>query len=175
MNWVNYVNWTDETALPTASDPAYIRLGIIEEAHECLAAYCALQAAIYGREKRMLRGDPPEVLEAKAAAIAQLREQVIEELGDLAWSVARSMRPLGYAHWPSGEGYVALWRIESMLKCCEREQEPKPTLYASLLWYVLEFMSANVERLSLEDVLDANVKKLVARKAAGTIKGEGSR
>ena len=39
MTWQQYVEFTSTTALPIASNPEYLRLGVIEEAYEALEAY----------------------------------------------------------------------------------------------------------------------------------------
>lgn len=170
MTWHDYVLFTSTTALPVASDPEYLRLGVLEEAHEALAAYHAWQAAVRGREKRVLRGDAPEVLRAKDIAASRACAQLIEELGDLAWYVARMSaqkltrhvlppaRKLG-----GGISHVATALVEfGDFSNCH-----------TAMTLLVEFLT--LSGIHLNTVLDANVAKLTARKSAGTIQGEGTR
>lgn len=163
MNWSDYVAFTATTALPGTDDPNYLRLGILEEAHEALAAYATWQAAIHGRAKRVLRGDPPHVLQAKADATEIARRQLVEEIGDLAWYVAR----LGSDE-PSPVYSANL--IDVCMDLLDFADEPSEADAVALLSRLL-----TLSGVELSTVLDINVAKLTARKSAGTIKGEGSR
>lgn len=173
MTWQQYVEFTATTALPVASDPEYLRLGVLEEAYEALEAYSACCAAIHGKQKRILRGDAPNVLQAKDDAIAIAKRRLVEELGDLAWYVARTCAlhtsttyrdELQCSYEENALKDVA-FRI-GRLSC-----SPNTALVASLLLSGMVELSG----VSLETVLDVNVAKLTARKSAGTIQGEGER
>lgn len=173
MTWQQYVEFTATTALPVASDPEYLRLGVLEEAYEALEVYSALQAAIHGKQKRVLRGDAHNVLQAKDEAIAIAKRRLVEELGDLAWYVARlykttitevSLRQIS----PAAE-ICTVSRVRELVYDMESKHatiEPG--------WSVL-CVSLYLAGVSLETVLDANVAKLTARKLSGTIQGEGER
>lgn len=170
MTWHDYVLFSESTALPVASDPEYLRLGVLEEAYEALEAYSACCAAIHGRQKRVLRGDAPNVLQAKDDAIAIAKRRLIEELGDLAWYVARMSaqkltrhvlppaRKLG-----GGISHVANALVEfgDFSNC-----------YTAMTLLV-EFLT--LSGIHLNTVVETNVAKLTARKADGTITGEGKR
>lgn len=167
MKWSEYVEFTAATSLPGTDNPEYLRLGILEEAHEALAAYASLQAAIYGRAKRVLRGDPANVLQAKTDAAVIAYRQLVEELGDLAWYVARMMA--------NGKQYcipaIMSPNIGNVARAIRTfEARPFAEYAADLL---AEFLDLALVELNV--VLDANVIKLTTRKAAGTIQGEGSR
>ena len=165
MTWADYVSWTDTTALPITADPEYIRLGVLEEAHECLIAYSAMQAAIFGHQKRVLRGDPESVLQAKKDAVAKARAQLVEEMGDLAWYVARMGCKRGYLNVELDS------RLTDVSEALWNFVESQDALNAMMLFE--EMLSMSGEELDV--VLRANVEKLTARKSAGTITGEGSR
>ena len=175
MTWQQYVEFTATTALPVASDPEYLRLGVLEEAHEALAAYHAWQAAVRGREKRVLRGDAPEVLRAKDIAASRACAQLIEELGDLAWYVAR-MDALGIARDSDGSGVpmgpCAMEFHKHLRRIHDFNLTHGRVLYLGLTMLTLGAELADVE---LDDIFNANVAKLTARKSAGTIQGEGTR
>ena len=163
MTWADYVSWTATTALPITADPEYIRLGVMEEAFECLIAYSAMQAAIYGRQKRVLRGDAESVLQAKEDAIAKARAQFVEELGDLAWYVARlgSDEPA-----PTYSSHL----VDVCMDLSDFTEEPSEADAVALLSRML-----TLAEIDLSTVLAVNVAKLTARKSAGTLKGEGTR
>lgn len=165
MNWPEYVAFTATTALPAAANPEYIRLGVMEEAFECLIAYSSLQAAIFGRQKRVLRGDAESVLQAKEDAIAKARAQFVEELGDLAWYVARMGCKLSYLN----EALES--RLTDVSEALWNFVESQDALNAKMLFEDMLSMSGE----NLDVVLRANVEKLTARKSAGTLKGEGNR
>lgn len=163
MQWPEYIKFTATTALPGTDNPEYLRLGILEEAHEALAAYATWQAAIHGRAKRVLRGDPPHVLQAKTdAEIA--RRQLAEELGDLAWYVARLV----------GYDCLSVLGNRQISDVTIALEQFKSAPYGSRAKTLLcEFLS--LAKFDIETVISANVAKLTDRKAAGTIQGEGSR
>lgn len=170
MTWQQYVEFTATTALPIASDPDYLRFGVLEEAYEALEAYSACCAAIHGKQKRVLRGDAPNVLQAKDEAIAVAKRRLVEELGDLAWYMARMSaqkltrhvlppaRKLG-----GGISHVANALVEfgDFSNC-----------YTAMTLLV-EFLT--LSGIHLNTVIEENVAKLTARKSAGTIQGEGTR
>ena len=175
MTWLEYVAWTSTTALPAASDPAYLRLGLIEEAHEFLAAYASMQAAQYGLEKRMLRGDSEQTLEAKQSAIATYRQQALRELGDMTWYLARldslngMSRPRAdLVDWP-GERYIA--EFSGALHTLQQHTEHLTIL---ALGFFMVAIGAQLIEATPEEIFAANVAKLTARQQAGTIKGAGS-
>ena len=169
MNWPEYVAFTATTALPAAQDPAYLRLGVMEEAFECLAAYANLQAAIHGRVKRTLRGDSEAVLQAKEDAAIKARAQLVEELGDLAWYVARmSALSLTRHKLPYHHPLMGLGRVAYSIVAFEESSECENAMRV-----LVEFLA--LTGLDLSTVLSANVAKLTARKSAGTLKGEGTR
>lgn len=170
MKWTEYVAWTDTTALPASANLEYVRKGILEEANEFLAAYFALQAAKLGRAKRVLRGDSAETLAAKDAAIERAQAQMLAELGDLAWYVARVQALRGAIIDPCVRWDVPLDGLLRFLEWSASIDEWGAARSADLLAHCVRFAGVN-----LADVLDANVQKLTARKAAGTIKGEGER
>ena len=167
MQWSEYIAFTATTALPGTDSLHYLELGVLEEAHEALAAYCNLQAALVGRQKRVLRGDSAHVLQAKTDAAEIARRQLVEELGDLAWYVGRMMSAEKHPRIPA----ITLSHIGSVARAIRTfAARPCADHAADLL---AEFL--DLARLDLDVVLAANVAKLTARKAAGTIKGEGSR
>lgn len=163
MTWADYVSWTDTTALPVTDNPEYIRLGVMEEAFECLMAYSAMQAAIFGHQKRVLRGDAESVLQAKEEAAAEARAQLVEELGDLAWYVARlgSDEPA-----PTYSSHL----VDVCMDLSDFTEEPSEADAVALLSRLL-----TLAKIDLSTVLAVNVAKLTARKSAGTLKGEGTR
>ena len=163
MTWADYVSWTDTTALPVTADPEYIRLGVLEEVHECLAAYANLQAVLYGRQKRVLRGDSEATLQTKDQAATKARAQLVEELGDLAWYVARlgSDEPA-----PTYSSHL----VDVCMDLSDFAEEPSEADAVSLLSRLL-----TLAKIDLSTVLAVNVAKLTARKSAGTLKGEGTR
>lgn len=173
MTWHDYVKFTASTALPAASDPEYLRLGVLEEAYEALEAYSACCAAIHGKQKRVLRGDAPNVLQAKDDAASIAKRRLVEELGDLAWYVARlcalDASPVYRESLQVSEDNNEL--RDTAFRLGRISISNPPTFAASLLLGGMVAMSGNV----LEDILDANVAKLSARKTAGTIQGEGIR
>lgn len=165
MTWADYVFWTDTTALPVTADPEYIRLGVLEEVHECLAAYANLQAVLYGRQKRVLRGDSEATLQTKDQAATKARAQLVEELGDLAWYVARFCEHDGVIRKTLFEnlGSVSV-ALRNFFDFSDRHHACR----------LLECM-LSMSGIDLSTVLNANVAKLTARKSAGTLKGEGTR
>jgi len=170
MKWTEYVAWTDTTALPAASNLDYLGKGILEEANEFLAAYFALEAAKLGRAKRVLRGDSPETLAAKDAAIERAQAQMLAELGDLAWYVARMQAVRGAII----ESHVC-WDVSAdgllrFVEWCANVDDWGAARSADFLTYCVRFAGVD-----LDAVLDANVAKLTARKAAGTLYGSGDR
>ena len=170
MEWDEYVAWTDTTALPAAGNLEYVRTGILEEANEFLAAYFALQAAKLGRAKRVLRGDAAEVLAAKDAAIERAQAQMVAELGDLAWYVARVQALRGAIIESRVCWDVSPGGLLGFLEWCAVIDEWGAARSADLLGYCLQFAGVD-----LDAVLDVNVQKLTDRKAAGTIQGAGDR
>lgn len=166
MTWHDYVTWTGTTALPIASDPEYLRLGVLEEGYEALEAYSAYCAAFHGRQKRILRGDAP-----KDDAIAIAKRRLVEELGDLAWYVARMHSIIGSypgAYPTACEAQLTL--VDQCLRNLVNHRGDMLFEAFSLLRYML-----GIAEMPLDLVLDANVAKLTARKSAGTIQGEGER
>lgn len=175
MTWQQYVEFTATTALPIASDPDYLRFGVLEEAYEALEAYSACCAAIHGKQKRVLRGDAPNVLQAKDEAIAVAKRRLVEELGDLAWYVAR-MDALGIARDSDGSGVpmgpCAMEFHKHLRRIHDFNLTHGRVLYLGLTMLTLGAELADVE---LDDIFNANIAKLTARKSAGTIQGEGTR
>lgn len=167
MQWSEYVTFTATTALPGTDNPEYLRLGVLEEAYEALAAYANLQSALVGRQKRVLRGDAPHVLQAKTDAAEIARRQLVEEIGDLAWYVARIMATEKRHRIPA----VTLSHIGTVTRAIRTfAARPCADHAVDLL---AEFL--DLARIDLDVVLTANVAKLTARKSAGTIQGEGKR
>jgi NTP pyrophosphatase (non-canonical NTP hydrolase) len=166
MDWTEYAEWTGTTALESAANPEYLKLGAIEEAFEALEAYCAMQAARYGKQKRILRGDGPEVLAAKDAAVERAKLKLREEVGDLAWYVARIL-----AGTPQVPDFDGEWKLEFTLSAAEdvgtiTTHDTAQRILAELL----AFTDA-----PLEAILEGNKLKLEARKAASLLRGEGDR
>jgi NTP pyrophosphatase (non-canonical NTP hydrolase) len=164
MKWSEYVAFTATTALPVASDPTYLAAGVVEECHEFLAAYHAYKAAVAGLRKRRLRGDPAEVIYAKRRDASAAYEKMVEELGDLAWYVARICgEQIGYDDiYPDVETALASFRWDP------------PSDSKNAAAWLLERMR-QLDNMPLSLALERNVEKLTARKAAGTIQGEGDR
>lgn len=164
MTWSEYVAFTATTALPVAASVEYLKLGVLEEACEAIAACATMQAALNGRAKRRLRGDPPEVLEKKSQAACAAQQQLIEELGDLSWYVARMAPDSKLTHTFAGTFQ------DVAASYAEFEYDPTPARALQLLSDMFSMTC-----ISPESVFSANVQKLTARKTAGTIQGEGKR
>jgi hypothetical protein len=90
MTWQEYVSWTDETALPVASNPAYLVIGLAEELHELDAALSAIVAVDLGNRKRALREGLAEADAKHRLGVA--KQRIVAELGDSLWYLARLCR-----------------------------------------------------------------------------------
>ena len=167
MIWPDYIKFTATTALPAAANPEYLRLGLLEEAHEFLSAYCAMRAAELGLQKRLLRGDDEATIAAKRADIDRHRQKAIEELGDVCWYTAR-VGVTTTPHSKIGHNLRMIMLNADMLSSGHHDQM---AVHADeIVRYAIGLMD-----VSLQDVLAANVAKLTARKEAGTIQGQGDR
>jgi hypothetical protein len=152
MTWIDYVAFTATTALPAASNPEYLRTGLLEEAHEFLSAYCAMKAAELYLQRCMLHGVTEYCFSVYRANVDQRRQKAIEELGDVCWYTARaghSTQPN-----PSRDGDpVCVLRGINMLQSTSAEE----------LYLIGEHGAHIVEHglsllgVSLEDVLAVNV------------------
>ena len=169
-SWLAYTMFAATTALPAAHDPEYLRLGLLEEAHEFLSAYCAMRATELGLQKRLLRGDDEATLAAKRADIDRHRQKAIEELGDVCWYTARA----GHSTQPSpsrdGDPICVLLGIDMLKKMSAKDIYWIGNHGGHIVSHGLSLLG-----VSLADVLTANVAKLTARKEAGTIQGQGDR
>lgn len=192
MTWQEYVIWTDETALPVASNPAYLVIGLAEELHELDAALSAIVAVDLGNKKRALREGLSEAEATNRLGVA--KQRIVAELGDSLWYLARLCRVSGVVgvEARASEALSALvtprtredlqaemraWR--SLADALGRQpgrdlvedlmDNSLFLLYptAASLWSMAELVGG------LEFVLDSNRSKLLDRKQRDAIRGVG--
>jgi NTP pyrophosphatase (non-canonical NTP hydrolase) len=187
--WDSYVLWTDATALDAANTLEYVQVGLAEETCELLSAQYTLKALEYGIAKRKLRGDGPDVLAKKALALAECRERVIDESGDVLWYVARYLRIRGIsiAQMLYSEKIHDMFVMEDpatvhgmkteALHCFARKffEVCTQAFIDEQVFFLFLYMSDAIaaQGLELVDVIRRNKFKLMQRKADGTIKGSG--
>ena len=192
MTWQEYVIWTDETALPVASNPAYLVIGLAEELHELDAALSAIVAVDLGNKKRALREGLSEAEATNRLGVA--KQRIVAELGDSLWYLARLCRVSGVVgvEARASEALSALvtprtredlqaemraWR--SLADALGRQ--PGRDLVEDLMdnsLFLLYPTAASLWSMAglvggLEVVLDANCSKLLDRKQRDAIRGAG--
>lgn len=174
MNWVEYVIWTDTTAIPAQDTPDGLRAGLVEEIHEALSVWHEIEAKRHGAIKRQHRGDSTDWRkdELRATELERLRRKLISEVGDACWYAARICRVFDDPHrvpemWGSSYGSV-----DALLSSFVHwtEYETRSNWASSMLSELLTITKHDIS-VAIAD----NISKLTARKAAGTIKGEGDR
>jgi hypothetical protein len=170
-SWQEYVAFTATTALPAASNPEYLRLGLLEETDEFLSAYFAYCAAQYGWRKRTLRGDDEATIAAKRAEADRHRQKAIEELGDVCWYTARAWSEDA----PRQIGKCAVKNIVRSIDIISDRDATADAYSFGFSGVCIIEQGLGLMDVSLETVLTANVAKLTARNEAGTIKGHGDR
>lgn len=169
MNWREFVEWTDETAVKKGDDLRGLQAGLIEEVHEALAAWHAYQAKEHGAMKRLYRGDEPSP--NLVVDKARLRQKLVEEVGDAAWYAARIVRVRGERTENPGQGVAELGSLDAVMEFLSPESFSSPGHWA--IWMLSNLLA--LTGVGLQSAIDGNVDKLLARKAAGTIMGSGDR
>lgn len=171
-----YAEWTDRTAqYPINAEPYYLAMGAIDEAGE--------------------------MTEKLAAGPTIVRDDLLAELGDVCWYLAR------YVYRVHGESVTALLAVSRTAFASDMVNSDvlfialakivgveKKRVRDGHTWDVAKLEAKNalalqqagraflcIERFAeaidatLLDVCDENVKKLTSRKAAGTIAGDGDK
>lgn len=179
MDWKQFVEWTDTTAMPSNDSWEALRAGLIEECHEALAIYHQIKALEFGAVKRLHRDGPPDArrLEVRQTKLDRLRRQLVEEVGDACWYAARICR--------TSPGKDIFSRrspeVQRHIGCLDAihygSQDGSEEGYGSRAHWALSMIEAlaTVCGVDFSEALANNEAKLTARKAAGTIQGEGER
>ena len=166
-----YADWTDTTAkypvtAPAGycSEPSYLALGIADESGELSIAMPGTDRLKEGgdvlwyaaRYAKCVLGVPfSEVVEAACNILPHQCKYITTHLGIICGVEKKRIR----------DGH--LWDEK-------KKAEKKGAAWGALVnvvgWVRLELMAANY---TLEDAIDANMGKLEARAAAGTLQGDG--
>lgn len=174
MDWKQFVEWTDTTAMPSNDSWDALRAGLIEECHEALAIWHQIKAMEFGAVKRLHRDGAPDAmrLEVRQTKLDRLRRQLVEEVGDACWYAARVVRLAG-GNYTVLLGGCPVFSREALTRMLENPWKGE----ADGDWWATDLLSHLLAAMDvrIDEAIADNVAKLTARKVAGTIQGEGDR
>lgn len=179
MNWHQFAEWTDVTAMPSNDGWEALREGLIEECHEALSVWHQIEAVKHGAVKRLHRDGPPDArrLEVRQTRLDRLWRQLVEEVGDACWYAARICRTSAAKDIFSKRSPEVQRHIGSLDVIHYGSQDGGEEGFGSRAHWALSMIEAlaTVCGVDFPEALANNEAKLTARKAAGTIGGEGER